>query len=304
MENSRINAINHNITKYVDRVFSEYTTHVTCPKDAKSYKEWFTDAFLPCCITRWYEPSCYDITNMYTSEEFFYGSISLFSDILHILTDYFDEYGKTMDMNKFNPENVMRCYACVYVIRNVNYFLDRYQDDDDDDLSNSRSETSDTSETSDVTSIDLFQSTETSNPDIQPDLIETPIESLESLDNTPQGIIVVNIIGDNDTDDEGDFDDTNSSLPELIATGVEDDDSTTISLPELDNDYELYETGVFVTENEFIEKNKNIDCVICWDVVMNYENSMKWNNCDHFTCITCHDTCMIKKIYKCPLCRM
>ena len=286
MENSHVEVVNEKVINYVDRVFNEYTTHVTCPKDVESYKEWFTDAFLPCCITRWYEPSCYDINNMFTIEQFFDNSIIVFSDILTLLSDYFDGYGRTMDMDKFKPENVMRCYASIYVIRNINYFLDRYQDDE---LCNS------TSETSDALSLDLFQ----------PDLIENPIEVEENdtNNNTPTHTISVNIIGYDDTDRE---DDDNSSLPELINV-IEDGDSNsdTLSLPELlSEDYELFETGVFVTENEFIEKNKNVECIICWDVVMNYGNSMKWNNCNHFSCITCHDACMIKNLYKCPLCRM
>jgi hypothetical protein len=81
MANSRIEVVNNNVLSYVDSVFNEYTTHVTCPKDVESYKEWFTGAFLPCCITRWYEPSCYDINNMFTIEQFFDHNIYIFSDI-------------------------------------------------------------------------------------------------------------------------------------------------------------------------------------------------------------------------------
>ncbi len=100
MANSRIEVVNNNVLSYVDSVFNEYTTHVTCPKDVESYKEWFTGAFLPCCITRWYEPSCYDIHNMFTIEQFFDNNIYIFSDILQILTDYFDDYNRSMDKVK------------------------------------------------------------------------------------------------------------------------------------------------------------------------------------------------------------
>ena len=290
MANSSVELVNRNVSEYVDSIFKEYTTHVTCPKDAESYKEWFIGAFLPCCITRWYEPSCYDIHNMFTIEQFFDNSIHIFSDILQILSDYFDDYNRTMDMDKFTPENVMRCYTSIYVINNIDYFLDRYQDDD---ISNARSETSDT------LSIDLFQSTESSNPDIQSDLIETTLEEgNENIINNPPPSPqnAVNIVGYDDTDEEGSNE--TSSIPGLFY--VIDDTET---LDGEDEEGDLFETGVFVTENEFIEKNKNVDCVICWEVAMNYENSMKWNNCDHFSCITCHDTCMFKKIYTCPLCR-
>ena len=306
MEISPIETVNQRIHDYVEYVFKDYTSRVTCPLNIENYKEWFIQDFLQACITRWYDSSCYDINNTYTIEQFFDNSVYLYSDILQILTDYFDNYGKTMDMNKFDPKNVMRCYTSVYVCNNVDYFLDKYQYEYEDDISNSRSEASE------IISIDLFQSdlVETSTPHVQPDLVENTIEDNEENNdnnNSTSPPMFVNIVGYDNTDEEdnqNDSDNENSSLPGLINI---DDDSDTASLPELLNDgdeeYGFFETGVFVTENEFNEKNKNVDCIICWDVVMSYGNSMKWNNCDHFSCISCHDTCMLKKLYKCPLCR-
>lgn len=301
MEISPIETVNQRIHDYIEYVFREYILHISCPTNNENYKEWFIQNFLQGCVTRWYEPSCYNINDTYTTEQFFDNSISVYSDILQILIDYFDNYGKTMDMDRFDPINVMRCYTSVYVCSNVDYFLDKYRYDCDDDISNERSETSD------VVSIDLFQSIESHNLNIHSNLIDITLENIESIEendgnnNSSSITTFVNIVGNDHTDEE---DNENSSLPALINN---DDDSDT-TLPDLINDedeeYGFFETGVFVTENEFIEKNKNIECIICWDVVMSYGNSMKWNNCDHFSCITCHDTCMIKKLYKCPLCRL
>jgi hypothetical protein len=179
------------------------------------------------------------------------------------------------------------------------YFLDRYRDEYND-LSNPRDVLSDDGNTSDILSLDLFHP------------VENTVVSLPA---------VVNIIG-NDDDDEDEDDNTTVEdnedeisfprLPRLNNINIINDDETdTSSLPALldynsedeDNYDELYDTGVFVSENEFIEKNKNMECIICWEVVMDYTNSMKWNNCDHFTCISCHNECKNKRLNKCPLCR-
>jgi hypothetical protein len=200
-----------------------------------------------------------------------------------------------MNMDKFDPKNVMSCYTCIYVCNNVDYFLEKYQSEFDfeNDASNDRSETSD------IVSIDLFQST------------ETTIEYNDD-NNTPpiQPQRFVNVIGYDNTDEEdnADDEDNNENTHNELINYIDDDDSDTRSLPELiddrDKEYGFFETGIFVTENEFLEKNKNVECIICWDVVMNHGNSMKWNNCNHFSCITCHDMCMLNKLYKCPFCRV
>jgi hypothetical protein len=275
MENSNIDVVNNRVKEYVDYVFNEYITNVTCPKSRETYKDWFVCEFLPCCITKWYEPSCYNTHNIFTVEEFFCNSIHVFSEILQLLSDYFHEYH-----DKFNPENVMRCYISFYISKNIEYFLDRFQYDDFDDFdeSNPRSETSDNLSL-DNTLIENNHQDNTEN-NIEDSEGETTIDGYDS-----------------DEDD-----DTNtSSLPVLINIIDDDDDSY-----EGDNIYEdeLYETGVFVSEEEFVEKNKNEECFICLDIIMNHYNSMKWNNCNHFSCIYCHDECMKKQLYKCPLCRM
>ena len=269
------------ITEYVDYAFTNYISTVTCPKDSESYRDWFINEFLQDCITRWYEPSCYDINNMFSVSEFF-GSIDVFSDTLQILSTYPDNCDKIPDTDKFNPKIVMRHYTSICVINNYEYFLDRCQYEYNN-ISNH------VNESSDIISIDLFH----------------PEENTTTLLVIPP----FNIINDDDTDDDDDDDDddnttingsgssNNSSLPALINI-IEDEDT------DYDTDEDIYyETGVFVSENEFNEKNKNENCIICWEVVMNHTNSMKWNNCDHFTCISCHDNCMIKKLYKCPFCR-
>jgi hypothetical protein len=154
------------------------------------------------------------------------------------------------------------------------------------------------SETSDIISIDLFHPEENTTT-----LLVIPPFNIVS-DNEDDG----DDNGDVDDDEDGDTtidgnDSNNSSIPPLINI-IDDDDTEYDTDEDIYNENEYYETGVFVSENEFNEKNKNENCIICWEVVMNYSNSMKWSNCDHFTCISCHDTCMIKRLYKCPLCRM
>jgi hypothetical protein len=278
------------ITEYVDYAFTNYISTVSCPKDSESYRDWFINEFLQDCITRWYEPSCYDINNMFSVNEFFGSSIDVFSDILQILSNYPDDCDTIPDTDKFNPKTVMRRYTSMYVINNYEYFLDRCQDKYNN-ISNHMSETSD------IISIDLFH----------------PEENTTTLLVIPPFNIIDDDDGDGDGDNvDGDDDDNttmdgngsnNSSLPPLINI-IDDDDTEYDSDEDIYNENEYYETGVFVSENEFNEKNKNENCIICWEVVMNYSNSMKWNNCDHFTCISCHDNCMIKRLYKCPLCRM
>jgi regulator of replication initiation timing len=299
MEISRIEVVNNNVKDYVEYVFNEYITNVTCPIDDKIYKEWFMCEFLPCCITRWYEPSCYDVTNMFSIDEFFDNSIHVFSEILQLLSDYFDEFDKTRFIDKFNPENVMKCYVSVYVLKNIEYFLDKYKYDESDesDKSNVRSVTSS------ILTDDLFQSIENTNQDINED---NEGENGSNESENEHVIEPLHIINDDETtvDEtttvEDDEDTTNSSLPTLINI-IDDDESYD---GDNDNDDELYETGIFVSQAEFNEKNKNDECIICWDVVMNHYNSMKWKNCDHFTCIYCHDECMAKRLHRCPLCRM
>lgn len=299
MEISGIQTVNQKIHDYLDHVFEDYSGRITCPMNIENYDEWFTQDFLPTCITRWYVSSSYDINNIYTIEQFFCNNVVVYSEILQLLREHFDTYNKTMNMDKFDPKNVMSCYTCIYVCNNLDYFLEKYRSEFDfeNDVSNDRSETSD------IVSIDLFQST------------EPTIEDNEDNNIPIQPLMFVNVIGYDNTDEEDDTDEEdnsentindNQNLPELI--NYIDDDSDTGSLLEViddrDEEYGFFETGIFVTENEFIEKNKNVECIICWDVVMNHENSMKWNNCNHFSCITCHDMCMLKKLYKCPFCRV
>ena len=314
MEMSRIDVVNRNITEYVDYSFTNYTTHISCPEEGRVYKDWFINEFLQACITRWYEPSCYDINNMFTTDDFFDRDIDTFSGILQILMDYFNEYDKIMDMDKFDPKNVMRCYTSVYVSNNIEYFLDRYEEyfedlinprdllsdgydseEDEEDGEEDEEDGGDVEEsnTTDIISIDLFQPVENN-------IIISPPTFINVIEND---IISVD-------DDATDYEDDETPRTGLVNI-IPDDESDTSSLPALidydDDDYgeehELYDTGVFVTENEFIEKNRNIECFICWEVVMDYTNSMKWNNCDHFTCVSCHNECKNKRLNKCPLCR-
>jgi hypothetical protein len=232
---------------------------------------------------------------MFSVNDFFGSSIDVFSDILQILSNYSDDCDKIPDTDKFNPKTVMRRYTSIYVINNYDYFLNRCQNEYDNIINRM-------SETSDIISIDLFHPEEnTTNLLVIPpfNIISDDEDDADDEDNVDDD--------DNDTtiDGNGSY---NSSLPPLINI-IDDDDA------EYDTDEDIYnediytenryyETGVFVSENEFNEKNKNENCIICWEIVMNYANSMKWNNCDHFTCISCHDSCMIKRLYKCPLCRL
>jgi hypothetical protein len=189
---------------------------------------------------------------------------------LQILSEYFTECGKSDFPDKYNPEIVVRCYTSYFVTKNIEYFLDRFKyvecREEDYNESNPRSETSD------ILSLDLFQDNNeivTSTYQYIDDDDETTVEEEEDDESLPP---LINIIEDEDNDDDlGD---------------------------------ELYETGIFVSQDEFNAKNKNEECVICWNIVMNHYNSMKWKNCDHFTCIYCHDECMAKRLHKCPLCRM
>lgn len=292
MEISGIQSVNQKIHDYVDHIFEDYTGNISCPLNNENYHEWFTQDFLPTCITRWYVSSSYDINNIYTIEQFFCDNVDVYSEILQLLIEHFDTYNKTMNMDKFDPKNVMSSYTCIYVCNNVDYFLEKYRSgfDFENDASNDRSETSD------IVSIDLFQSTETTMED-------------NDANNIPpiQPPMFVNDIGYDNTDEEDNNENTpndNHPLHHLI-NYIDDDDSDTWSLPELiDEEYGFFETGIFVTETEFLEKNKNVECIICWDIVMNHGNSMKWNNCNHFSCITCHDMCMLKNLYKCPFCRL
>jgi len=119
------------ITEYVVYAFTNYISTVSCPKDSESYRDWFINEFLQDCITRWYEPSCYDINNMFSVNDFFGGSIDVFSDILQILSNYPDDCDKIPDTDKFNPKTVMRRYTSMYVINNYDYFLDRCQNEYD-----------------------------------------------------------------------------------------------------------------------------------------------------------------------------
>jgi hypothetical protein len=282
------------ITEYVDYAFTNYISTVSCPKDSESYRDWFINEFLQDCITRWYEPSCYDINNMFSVNDFFGSSIDVFSDILQILSNYSDDCDKIPDTDKFNPKTVMRRYTSIYVINNYDYFLNRCQDEYDNIINRM-------SETSDIISIDLFHPEEnTTNLLVIPpfNIISDDEDDVDDEDNV------------DDDDDDDDNDTTidgngsyNSSLPPLINI-IDDDDAEYDTDEDIYNENRYYETGVFVSENEFNEKNKNENCIICWEIVMNYANSMKWNNCDHFTCISCHDSCMIKRLYKCPLCRL
>ena len=293
MESSSLDIVNNNVKEYVDHVFNEYITNVTCPKDSETYKDWFICEFLPCCITRWYELSCYDINNIFTIDEFFDNSINVFSEILQLLSNYFDEYDKTLFLGKFNPENVMRCYTSVYVTKNIEYFLDRYQYGDD---CGNCGESNNRSITSEILSIDLVQFVENDENIIQDHINQDNIENPHIINDDETTVDETTLDGDEDEDDDTD----NSSLPPLINI-IDDDESYD---GDDDNDDELYETGIFVTQDEFNEKNRNEECIICWDVVMNHYNSMKWKNCDHFTCIYCHDECMAKRLHRCPLCRL
>jgi hypothetical protein len=291
MEISRINVVNSNVIEYVDYVFRNFTSGEGLPEEGRVYSDWFVNDLLSAGITRWQDTSCYDINNIFTIEQFFDNNICVFSDVLQLLSEHFADYDDTMISDKFDPKNVMRCYTSVYVSKHLLYFLDRYRDEYND-LSNPRDVLSDDGNTSDILSLDLF------HPD------ENTVVSLPA---------VVNIIG-NDGDDEDDnttVEDNEDEISFPRLPRLNDDESDTSSLPALldyhsedeDNYDELYDTGVFVSENEFIEKNKNTECIICWEVVMDYTNSMKWNNCDHFTCISCHNECKNKGLNKCPLCR-
>jgi len=255
-----ISRVDNLIKDYIDFVYRDYVSYVSCPISYDAYNDWFIHNFLQSCITRWYEPSCYDISEMISVDTFFENNVVLFSDILQILNEYFEDFSRTMVMGVIDPKNIMRCYTSVFVCKNISYFLDRYRDEFDG-ISNPRGDSSD------ITSLDLFISSET----------EEGETDNESEDNSP----VLN----NYDDDMRDVEEEDG-----------DDDETV-------DDGEYYETGVYVTEAEFLEKNTNVECIICWDVLMNYENSMKWNNCNHFSCETCHMSCYVKKIRKCPLCR-
>jgi hypothetical protein len=288
MDISRIDVVNSNVIEYVDYVFKKFTSGDGCPEEGRLYSDWFVNDLLEAGITRWHGSSCYDINNIFTIERFFDNNICVFSDILQILSQHFVDYDNTMGFDKFDPINVMRCYTSVYVSKHMLYFLDRYRDEYHD-IVNPRDILSDNSNTSDILSLDLFHP------------VENTVESIP---------VVVNVIDDDDDDGNTSVEDNDDETSPRLNN--DDDESDTSSLPALinynsedeDTYDELYDTGVFVTENEFIEKNKNIDCIICWEVVMNYSNSMKWNNCNHFTCISCHDSCRLKGLYKCPLCRM
>jgi hypothetical protein len=291
MEISRIDVVNSNVIEYVDYVFRNFTSGQGLPEEGRVYSDWFINDLLPAGITRWQDTSCYDINSIFTIEHFFDNNICLFSDVLQLLSEHFTDYDDTMISDKFDPKNVMRCYTSVYVSKHLLYFLDRYRDEYND-LSNPRDVLSDDGNTSDILSLDLFHP------------VENTVVSLPA---------VVNIIG-NDDDDEDDnttVEDNEDEISFPRLPRLNDDETDTSSLPALldydsedeDNYDELYDTGVFVSENEFIEKNKNMECIICWEVVMDYTNSMKWNNCDHFTCISCHNECKNKRLNKCPLCR-
>jgi hypothetical protein len=318
MEISRIDIVNRNITEYVDYSFKNYTTNINCPEEGRVYRDWFINEFLQACITRWYESSCYDINNMFTTDDFFDRDIDTFSGILQILMEYFNEYDKILDMDKFDPTNVMRCYTSVYVSNNIEYFLDRYEEEYED-LINPRDILSDEDDDEDEEGGEVEESNTTDNISI--DLFQ-PVEN-NVIISPPSFINVIeNDINDVDVDDDAtDYEDDESHRTGLVNI-IPDDDSDTSSLPALidydneeinfynfdiyntrDEEGELYDTGVFVSENEFIEKNRNTECIICWEVVMDYTNSMKWNNCDHFTCISCHNECKNKRLNKCPLCR-
>ena len=272
MESSQIEVVNRNINEYMDYVFIEYTLNGSCPIEQNGFREWFLTEFLPSCITRWYEQSCYDINNMYSANQFFGNSICVFSDILQILTDYFDGYDRIMIMDKFNPKNVMRCYTSVYVCTNVEYFLDRFQNNYYSTINNDDVVIND-SNTSDTISVDVFQS--------------TPINVIEDED-------------DNTTVEDEDDETDSTYMPSLIDNETDNDEEEEEQEDDEDDD-ELY--GVPVSEVEFIEKNKNTDCIICWEVTMNHHNSLRWSNCDHFSCLSCHVDCKINGLKKCPLCR-
>lgn len=257
-----VERVNELIKGYIDFVYREYVTYETWPITKDAYNDWFIHNFLQCCITRWYNPSCYDIAEIITIDEFFNNDVIVFSEILQILNDYFEGFSRTIT-DKFDPKNVMRCYTSLYVCKNISYFLDRYRDEIDG-ISNERSDSSE------VSSLDLFVSEET--------------DEGETDNETP----IVNEVISNYDDDMRD---------------IEEDDDDTDDYNDTDDDGEYSETGVFVTEEEFLEKNTNTDCIICWDIVMNHHNSMRWKNCDHFSCADCHCNCYIKKIRKCPLCR-
>jgi hypothetical protein len=67
-------------------------------------------------------------------------------------------------------------------------------------------------------------------------------------------------------------------------------------------------TGVKVLEEEFNETNKEIICPICLIKTMTFENSLRYINCNHYSCIECHESIIKnsdKKLdkLKCPMCR-
>lgn len=284
---SSIERVNTLIKGYIDFVYREYITSGTCPITTEAYNDWFIHNFLQSRLTRWSELSCYDITTMFTVDEFFDNNVLLFSEILQILHDYFEDFSRTMVTDMFDPKNVMRCYTSLYVCKNISYFLDRYRDEFDG-LSNDRSDTSE------ISSLDLFVSFETDEED--------PVES-QPID----GQLDNNETDDGETDEEtsvftehvSNYDDDMRDIEEDEADDVEDEDDDETD----DGGDEYSETGVFVTHEEFLEKNTNTECIICWDIVMNHHNSMRWKNCSHFSCAECHCNCYIQKIRKCPLCR-
>jgi hypothetical protein len=271
---SSIERVNTLIKGYIDFVYREYITSGTCPITTEAYNDWFIHNFLQSRLTRWSELSCYDITKMFTVEEFFDNNVLLFSEILQILHEYFEDFSRTMDTNLFDPKNIMRCYTSVYVCKNMAYFLDKYREEFDN-FSNTRSDSSE------ISSLDLFVSYETNEGELDEGEID---EGETDGESTVFDELVSNYDNDMRDIEEDEEED-------------EDDEDDTV------DDGEYSETGVFVTQEEFLEKNTNTECVICWDIVMNHHNSMKWKNCDHFSCADCHCNCYIKKIRKCPLCR-
>jgi hypothetical protein len=67
-------------------------------------------------------------------------------------------------------------------------------------------------------------------------------------------------------------------------------------------------TGVKVLESEFNETNKEMVCPICLIQPMTFENSLRYINCKHYSCMECHES-MLKNSdknldkLKCPMCR-
>jgi hypothetical protein len=89
---SPIERVNFLINGYIDFVYKEFITTESCPIAKEAYNEWFIHTFIKARLTRWSELSCYDIDHMYSVDEFFNNDVALFSEILQILHEYFDNF--------------------------------------------------------------------------------------------------------------------------------------------------------------------------------------------------------------------